>query len=95
MMARAYIAIARGSPCMGGIFTGGNFSFSRNYHPHLIADKYTIIYILYIYIFTITKILGNSGVCVNSVYQAAFPCGLESRLDIIMICVYTSRIDFS
>ena len=30
--------------------------------------------------FTITKILGNSGACVNSVYQAAFLSGLESRL---------------
>ncbi len=30
--------------------------------------------------FTITKILGNSGACINSVYQAAFLSGLESRL---------------
>ncbi len=39
------------------------------------TDKYTAIYDY--------QILGNSGACVNSVYQAAFLSGLESRLSMI------------
>ena len=40
----------------------------------LMRNKNTILQ------FTITQILGNSGACVNSVYQAVFLSGLESRL---------------